>query len=104
MSDITQVFEYNDTAGNRFEWHHRWQTIVGPNVTESVVREASDNGSRHQRVFTEKGIDDHPGGNNATSGRSFKHEISDELTAEVDRVARVWVPSDLLNKFGILLK
>jgi len=58
-------------------------------VIEKVVQEASDNGSRHQRVFTENGIDEHPGGNNATSGRSFKDEVSDELTAEVDRVA--WV-------------
>ena len=104
MPESTQVFEYNDAEENRFEWHKRWVKFVGLNVTESVVLEASDNSSRHQHVFAEKGVDKHPGGNSTASGRSFKDEVSDELAAEMDRVARVWLPPDLLEKFGIPLE
>lgn len=59
---------YSDAVENRFEWHQRWLKFVGLNVAESVVRQASDTGLKHhdERVFTEKGINEHLGGNNAT--------------------------------------
>ena len=104
MSERMEEFEYEDSVANPLEWHQRWLAFVGLNLPEKVVREASDKNSKRQYSFAEKGFDEHPGGKSATPSRSFRDEVSEEFEAEMDRIARIWLPPNILETFGIPLE
>lgn len=103
LADKTVEFVYDDSLADPLDWHQRWLSSVGLTPPKSVVQEATDTALRKEYGFAGKGVDKHPGGQQATPARSWEDEVSAEVAERLNGICRVWLPPVLLEKFGIII-
>lgn len=99
MSKQSTIFWYEEAVADPRKFHMGWLESAGLHLPESVVDEAVDAALRADFEFHTKGIDKHPGGEPAVSGRSWKNEISGYVLEHMDEMLRVWLPPELQARF-----
>lgn len=102
LSTSSTIYWFEDTLAEPLAFHQRWLESIGLHLPAEVVRAAKDAALRRDFEFFSKGIDEHPGGEEANSGRSWKDEISPDLVSGMNRIVALWLPPTLQAKLATL--
>lgn len=103
QSERAMMLWYEDAMDDPLDWHSRFLSFVGLNMPPDLVIEAARVSVEGGRIlgFPTKGLDAHPGGEEAQIGRTFKDEIRPDTLAKLDDVMRTWLHASVLEKLGI---
>ena len=97
LADQSQVFYMEDLVVDPTDWYGRFLSFVGLSLPRRVIDEMM----RDTSARLGKGYNEHPGGGEPGSSRSFRDELGPQSLAMMDDVMRSWLPPVLLQRFGI---
>lgn len=95
LADRSEVFFFDELLADPVDWYARLFSFVGLELPSEVVSDVWRRGSHRG-----SSINVHPGGHNE-SNRTFASELGAESLEMMDDVLRVWLPTVLLQRFGI---
>lgn len=101
MAPQSSLFWYSDALSDTVGWHKLWFDSIGLQLPRSFVNETA-----HAAINGESGIklrkkDPHNGEASMGSSRSYEDELSAETLASFEYHMRRWLPSELLERFGV---
>ncbi|CAN0174070.1 unnamed protein product [Scytosiphon promiscuus] len=98
LSDKAELFWYDDALENPLDWHYRWMSLAGILLPKSTTeRIAASVGTRKWATK----VNPHPGGAEASVGRTWKDEVSPGIRADMDAILRTWLPAVLLARLDV---
>lgn len=95
------VFSYEEAEEDAVEWHYRWTHLAGLNLPVPWVKHMAALAQGGSWAFLTQGVNPHPGGEKASSARTWRDEVSPELWDDMDAVVRRWLPHGLVERLGI---
>lgn len=98
LSSRSVSFWYNEDIKEPLEWHKRFLYLVGLQLPEAVVQAACNATTGGNTCFRTIGLDKHPGGEAASSNRSYVDEVRQETLAFMDETLRRWMPPMFRSK------
>lgn len=88
---------YEDSISDPVGWHFEWTHFAGlqlPATAVENIAQTSIDGALHF-------IDEHPGGQKASTERTWKNEVSVDVVDGVDEILRAFLPPVLLARWGV---
>ncbi|CAN0378000.1 unnamed protein product [Ectocarpus fasciculatus] len=106
VAAYSQVHFYEDHEIDPVDWHGRYLSFVGlilplSEVTE-ISRVATGGDISNVLGYHAVGRDNHPGGQERSTNRTFRDELGPDSLSNMDDVLRTWLPPVLLKEFGLL--
>lgn len=97
----SKVFCYEEAQKEVLEWHYRWTHLAGLNLPVAWVKDIAELARLGNWASLTQGVNPHPGGQEATTGRTWRDEVNPEMWDDIDAVVRRWLPCDLAERLGI---
>lgn len=103
LADESELFYFEEMLMDPVDWFRRYLPFIGLHVPAEVIFDLADEAANEGGMFglTDAGVDVHPGGAAPAPSRTYKDELGPESLAMMDDVLRAWLPSVLLNRWGV---
>ncbi|CAB1111288.1 unnamed protein product [Ectocarpus sp. CCAP 1310/34] len=95
LSNRTELFWYEQTVEDPFDWHYRWASFAGLILPGGWIDGMVAENQAH------KHLNPHPGGAETSDNRTWQDEVSPGIRPEMDSILRKWLPGVLLARYGI---
>ncbi|CAM9150970.1 unnamed protein product [Ectocarpus sp. 13 AM-2016] len=95
LPNRSELFWYEETVEDPFEWHHRWASFSGLILPGGWITDIVAENQKHT-VFNP-----HPGGAERSAERTWRDEVSPAIRQEMDSILRKWLPAVLLARYGV---
>lgn len=104
LAEKSTEFWYEDAMIDPLGWHYQLYFSIGLQLPFHVVEATAEAAVADMLDFGHKDVDVHPGEEVRTEGgaRRFEDEVSPEAVKLADEVLRTWLPSVLLERFGVV--
>ncbi|CAM9983186.1 unnamed protein product [Ectocarpus sp. 12 AP-2014] len=95
LSDRSEMFWYEETVEDPFDWHYRWAAFAGLLLPRGWLdgMVAANQENTH--------LNPHPGGAEQSANRTWRDEVSPGIRQEMDSILRKWLPGVLLARYEI---
>lgn len=112
LEKTSAIFWYDEALAYPRNWHYRFLSFVGLDVPREVVHDAAETATTGERILLafptssmNKSLDlnrHHATGATMSSmDRSFRAELEEATLVRMEEVLRLWLHSDLLERFGV---
>lgn len=101
VPDKAIVLWYDESLEDPVRWHARFLNFVGLRPPAEVIEVATDAATTRDFRFYSKGVDKHIGGKESSVKRTYAQELKPETLAGLEDIMRIWLPSELLHRFGV---
>ncbi|CAM9115087.1 unnamed protein product [Ectocarpus sp. 13 AM-2016] len=95
LSDRTELFWYEQTVEDPFDWHYRWASFAGLILPGGWIDGMVAASQAHTT------LNPHPGGAEPSDSRTWQDEVSPEIRSDMDSILRKWLPGVLLARYGV---
>lgn len=96
----TEVFYFEDAISDPVDWHRRFYLFAGINLPPPMVHRVAEIAQNGRGSHNDTSLASEQTAFTANSDRSFRDELKPETLVYMDNVLRIWLPSELLEKFG----
>lgn len=96
----TEIFFFEDAISDPVEWHRRFYTFAGINLPPPLVHRAAEIAQNGRGSHNDTSLALEQTALTVNGDRSFRNELKPDTLAFMDSVLRIWLPNELLEKFG----
>lgn len=96
----TEIFFFEDAISDPVDWHRRFYSFAGLNLPPPMVHRAAEIAQNGRGSSNDTSLASEEAALIANSDRSFRDELKPDTLAYMESVLRIWLPSELLEKFS----
>lgn len=101
MAHSSETFWYEDATEDPLDWHFRWSGLAGLRLPISWIENITALRLVGPWMDMTPGVNLHPGGQEVSTSRTWRDEVSPGIIDDMDDILRTWLPGVLLARLGI---
>lgn len=96
LASNSSVFWYEDAIADPVGWHFQWMRLAGVQLPVTTLESMAQ-----AAVGSSRSINEHPGGHDASTERTWEDEVSVDVVQDANEVLLAFLPPVLLARWGV---